>query len=125
MPRGPGDANPPASHSDPVRAWRGLSRPARRRGWAFGNRKRGEISGGGGGPPTSKYVASAIVPPIDVVRQSHVHGTRRWNRAAAPRKSAKKRRSGRPSFAEPLEPGTGKANDSVEKTCCRWWTISC
>src|SRR3954452_23795561 len=90
---------------------------------AFGSRKPSASSGSAGSPPTSHHVASAIVAPIDAVRQTHVHPVRSRQRAAEPRKSAKKSRSGRPSLAPPSSPGTGKVNESAEKTSGFFVTI--
>ena len=49
---------------------------------------------------------------------------RRPQRSAAPRKSAKKRRSGRPSCAVFASPGTGNANENVVNSS-RWCVTMC
>ena len=67
--------------------------------------------------------ATAIVAPNEAVRANQVGSTRSPNLTVAARNRLKKRRSGRPRFAALFSPGTGKANESVEKTC-RWlWTM--
>ena len=61
----------------------------------------------------SKATVKASVAPNDRVIASQVSRTRRPQRAAAPRKSAKKSRSGSPSCAVSDSPGTGNANENV------------
>ena len=56
--------------------------------------------------------------------RTNVGSTRSPKRAAAPRKSAKKSRSGTPRFAAACSPGTGNANESTSKTCA-WCATIC
>jgi hypothetical protein len=93
-----------------------LGRTSRQRRSAFGTRNPRDSSGSAGRPSTSKAVARAIVPPSEAVRHTHVQKVRSPNRALVPRKSAKKSRSGRPSFAPPSTPGTGNVIESAENT---------
>ena len=88
-------------------------------------RKPIESPGRAGRPPSPSQTESASVAPKDSVIASHVHPTRSRNRAAAPRKRAKKSRSGSPRFADPRTPGVGNAKESVLNTCRRCVTITC
>ena len=72
--------------------------------------------GSAGRPPRSSHTARAIVTPKDAVISSQVTPVRNPKRSVAARKSAKKRRSGIPRFADPFSPGTGKANERRSKT---------
>ena len=64
--------------------------------------------------------AIAIVAPNEATSKTQVTNTRSPNRAAAARKRLKNSRSGSPRLAALCSPGTGKANESVEKT---WWWL--
>ena len=93
-----------------------LGRTSRQSRSAFGRKNPRQRSGSAGRPSTSHTVASAIVPPSEAVRQSQVQNGRRRKRALAPRKSAKKSRSGMPSFAPTLQPGTGNVDENAQNS---------
>ena len=63
---------------------------------AFAPRKPTERKGSAGSPPTPAAFATTTVRPYMKVIAAHVQPTRRSQRAAAARKSAKKRMSGGP-----------------------------
>ena len=65
----------------------------------------------------SNATAPASVAAKESVISTQVSPGRRWKRTAEPRKSAKKRTSGRPSCAALCSPGSGKEIESASKIC--------
>ena len=70
------------------------------------------------------HTASAIVAPNDAVINTHVRPGLSLKRAVAPRKRAKKTRSGTPRFAVDRCPGSGNANESASKMPGLFFTIA-
>ena len=75
----------------------------------FGSRKPNAIAGSAGRPATSNAVVRISVSASSPTIENQVQPTRSSKRSAAARKSAKKRMSGGPRFANPSDPGERKA----------------
>ncbi len=92
---------------------------------AFGSRNPSEIAGQRRQPAQVEVdrQRDRVPEPGD---ERHPRRSRRAGRSgtAAPRKSAKKSRSGTPRFAAACSPGTGNANDSTLNTCS-WCATIC
>ena len=100
---------------DPHLGLRRSARRSRRQSRsAFGRRNAEERSGSAGRPLRSSQTASASVAPNESVISTHVAPGAEPKRAAAPRKSAKKRMSGSPSWAECLAGERERDRERVE-----------
>ena len=100
-----------------VGSWGGRMRIRLQIRSALAMRNAADRSGSAGSPEISNPTASASVVPNESVISTQVRPGRSEKTIVAPRKSAKKSTSGRPSWAELCSPGSGKAIESASKTC--------